>query len=242
MIDALGRMPDSVIRSELVSPRVWVAKRAPLRVGSNSICWVFGFPKSVPATRSSTAPRTPSWPRQWRQPRGASPGCSGTACEENESSHSSASAGRPRPTPYVSRQIRSPFLSSVIDSIGAVPITRPSTARLSAYSPRRPIAVPFTATSRMMRSPVVAYVRRPFSASNTASRDFSDASTAPRPPRCAAAGTFGAERPGCDRWSSDAATTPTWWPCDRYCRTNASKVPRIDMTSISGSSRGSDCR
>ena len=42
------------------------------------------------------------------------------------------SAGRPRPTPYVRLQIGSSFFSSVTDSIGAVPITRPSTARASA--------------------------------------------------------------------------------------------------------------
>ena len=99
VIDALGRMPDSVIRSELVSPRVLVAKRAPLRPGSYSRSWVVGFTKSAPVMPSRTAPFTRSCPRQWRQPRGASPGWSGVASEKNESSHSSRSAGRPRPVP-----------------------------------------------------------------------------------------------------------------------------------------------
>ena len=42
-----------------VSPRVFVAKRAPLRAGSYSRSWVVGLTKSAPVIASSTAPFTP---------------------------------------------------------------------------------------------------------------------------------------------------------------------------------------
>ena len=99
-----------------------------------------GFTKSVASTATTLAPVTRTSPRQWRQPRGASPGWTGVSPDENESSHCSVSAGRPRPTAYSSLQMTSSFFSSSTDRMGAVPTTRPSTSRTSAYSASCPMA------------------------------------------------------------------------------------------------------